>query len=156
RCRRQVDGEEGEHEAVNDQARGQPADETHAALAEVLVDRVGHDEHDRPQQSAGGEVERAALAEQVPLPRTQAEGVLEREDLDSDEFGQHRVDAEERRQADEQARGAVVQRPLQARVPGTEKGMLSGETAPPEMMKLIAWSTVQSVGVMFSTGTISR
>ena len=29
-------------------------------------------------------------------------------------------------------------------------------TAPPEMMKLIAWSTVQSVGVIFSTGTISR
>jgi len=25
--------------------------------------------------------------------------------------------------------------------------MLSGDTAPPEMMKLMAWSTVQSVGV---------
>src|SRR5690606_514286 len=102
------------------------------------------------QQSAGGEVERAALAEQVPFPGAQAERVLEREDLDPDELGQHRVGAEERGQADEQARGAVVQRPLQARVPGTENGMLSGETAPPEMMKLIAWSTVQSVGVMFS------
>ena len=38
----------------------------------------------------------------------------------------------------------------------TEKGMVSGATAPPEMMKLIAWSTVQSVGVSFSTGTTSR
>ncbi|MBX9403889.1 hypothetical protein K4L06_21530 [Lysobacter sp. BMK333-48F3] len=34
--------------------------------------------------------------------------------------------------------------------------IISGDTAPPEMMKLIAWSTVQSVGVIFSTGTISR
>ena len=38
----------------------------------------------------------------------------------------------------------------------TENGIVSGDTAPPEMMKLIAWSTVQSVGVIFSTGTISR
>ena len=35
-------------------------------------------------------------------------------------------------------------------------GTLSGATAPPEMMKLMAWSTVQSVGVSISTGTISR
>ncbi len=39
---------------------------------------------------------------------------------------------------------------------GAENGIVSGATAPPEMMKLIAWSTVQSVGVIFSTGTISR
>lgn len=39
---------------------------------------------------------------------------------------------------------------------GGENGIESGDTAPPEMMKLIAWSTVQSVGVIFSTGTISR
>src|SRR5690606_36024454 len=39
---------------------------------------------------------------------------------------------------------------------GGVNGIDSGETAPPEMMKLIAWSTVQSVGVIFSTGTISR
>src|SRR5690606_7940359 len=39
---------------------------------------------------------------------------------------------------------------------GTANGIESGDTAPPEMMKLIAWSTVQSVGVIFSTGTISR
>jgi len=35
-------------------------------------------------------------------------------------------------------------------------GMVSGATAPPEMMKPIAWSTVQSVGVSSSTGTTSR
>ena len=35
-------------------------------------------------------------------------------------------------------------------------GMRSGLTAPPEMMKVIAWSTDQSVGVSCSTGTISR
>ena len=43
-----------------------------------------------------------------------------------------------------------------ARRGGGENGIVSGATAPPEMMKLIAWSTVQSVGVIFSTGTISR
>ena len=39
---------------------------------------------------------------------------------------------------------------------GAPNGMVSGATAPPEMMKLIAWSTVQSVGVIASSGTISR
>ena len=34
--------------------------------------------------------------------------------------------------------------------------MVSGALAPPEMMKAIAWSTVQSVGVSLATGTISR
>jgi hypothetical protein len=38
---------------------------------------------------------------------------------------------------------------------GGENGIESGATAPPLMMKRIAWSTVQSVGVIFSTGTIS-
>ena len=41
-------------------------------------------------------------------------------------------------------------------LPGGSNGIVSGATAPPLMMKLIAWSTVQSVGVIFSTGTISR
>src|SRR3546814_7903182 len=31
--------------------------------------------------------------------------------------------------------------------PGAANGIESGDTAPPEMMKLIAWSTVKSVGV---------
>ena len=39
---------------------------------------------------------------------------------------------------------------------GAANGIVSGATAPPEMMKAMAWSTVQSVGVIFSTGTISR
>ena len=42
------------------------------------------------------------------------------------------------------------------RSPARVNGTLSGATAPPEMMKLMAWSTVQSVGVSSSTGTISR
>lgn len=42
------------------------------------------------------------------------------------------------------------------RSPARVNGTVSGATAPPEMMKLIAWSTVQSVGVSNSTGTISR
>src|SRR3546814_18122044 len=71
-------------------------------------------EHDRPQQGAGGEAERAALAEQVPLQRLDAERILEREDLDADELGQHRVDAEERGQRDDQPRGAVVDEAVQA------------------------------------------
>src|SRR3546814_3606729 len=61
------DRDEREREAIDDQPGGEPADEAHAALAEILVDRVGHDEHDRPQQRAGGEVERSGLAEQVPF-----------------------------------------------------------------------------------------
>src|SRR3546814_19821233 len=48
------------------------------------------------------------MEEQVPLQRQDAERILEREDLDADELGQHRVDAEERGQRDEQPRGAVV------------------------------------------------
>ena len=40
--------------------------------------------------------------------------------------------------------------------PGRSNGIVSGLTAPPEMMKLIASSTVQSVGVSRSTGTTSR
>src|SRR3546814_6253217 len=63
---------------------------------------------------AGGEAERAALAEQVPLQRLDAERILEREDLDADELGQHRVDAEERGQRDEQPRGAVVDEAVHA------------------------------------------
>mgnify|MGYP005753391683 CR=1 FL=1 len=39
---------------------------------------------------------------------------------------------------------------------GGVNGIWSGLTAPPEMMKAMAWSIVQSVGVTFSTGTISR
>ena len=35
-------------------------------------------------------------------------------------------------------------------------GKVSGDTAPPEMMKAIAWSMVQSVGVSSSIGTSSR
>src|SRR5690606_31203335 len=138
----------------------------HAAAAEVLVDRVGHDEHDRPQQRARGEAERAGLPEQVPFPGPEPERVLEREDLDPDELRQQRVDAEERGEADEQAGGAVLQQRPRRRAhasgsvagggTGTENGIESGDTAPPEMMKAIASSTVQSVGVIFSTGTISR
>ncbi len=109
RCWRQVDREIGEHEAVHDQARGQPADHAHAALAEILVDRVGHDEHDRPQDRAGGEVQRPGLAEQVPFQRRDAEGVFQREDLDSDELGKHCVGAEEGCQRDEQPGGAVIE-----------------------------------------------
>src|SRR5690606_20890858 len=127
----------------------------HAAAAEVLVDRVGHDEHDRPQQRARGEAERARLPEQVPFPGPEPERVLEREDLDPDELRQQRVDAEERGEADEQAGGAVLQQRPRRRAhargsgaggAGTEKGIESGDTAPPEMMKAIASSTVQSVG----------
>ena len=39
---------------------------------------------------------------------------------------------------------------------GGVKGIVLGDTAPPEMMKRIASSTLQSVGVVISTGTISR
>ena len=46
--------------------------------------------------------------------------------------------------------------PVRGACAGGANGMVSGATAPPLMMKLIAWSTVQSVGVIFSTGTISR
>src|SRR3546814_7846755 len=66
------------------------------------------------QQGAGGEAERAALAEQVPLQRPDAERILEREDLDADELGQPRVDAEQRGQRDEQPRGAVVDEAVHA------------------------------------------
>ncbi|EEF93804.1 hypothetical protein CATMIT_01558, partial [Catenibacterium mitsuokai DSM 15897] len=77
---------------------------------EELVDDVGHQEHDRPQQGAGGEVQRAGLAEQIPLQRRDAQGVFEGEDLDPDELGQRRVHAEERGQHDEQAQRALLQR----------------------------------------------
>src|SRR3546814_3569343 len=40
--------------------------------------------------------------------------ILEREDLDADELGQHRVEAEERGQRDEQPRGAVVDEAVHA------------------------------------------
>jgi len=42
------------------------------------------------------------------------------------------------------------------RSPARASGMLSGACTPPEMMNLIAWSTVQWVGVSSSTDTISR
>src|SRR3546814_1652467 len=48
------------------------------------------------------------------LQRLDAERILEREDLDADELGQHRVDAEERGQRDEQPRGAVVDEAVHA------------------------------------------
>lgn len=35
-------------------------------------------------------------------------------------------------------------------------GRVSGATAPPEMMKAIAWSMLQSVGVSSATGTTTR
>src|SRR3546814_17807174 len=54
------------------------------------------------------------MEEQVPLQRQDAERILEREDLDADELGQHRVDAEERGQRDEQPRGAVVDEAVHA------------------------------------------
>ncbi|KAG1229485.1 hypothetical protein G6F68_019381 [Rhizopus microsporus] len=84
------------------------------------------------------------------------------EDLHPDQLGQHRIAAEERGQHDEQQARAVLQWALDrrrghsARSPARVNGTLDGATAPPEMMKLIAWSTVQSVGVSSSTGTISR
>src|SRR5690606_840155 len=110
------------------------------------------------------EAERDGLAEQVPVQGRHAQGVFQREDLDPDELGDDRVDAEEGRQADEQPGGAIVQQVWLCRhsvhgfpfAAGGANGMDSGAPAPPEMMKLMAWSTVQSVGVIFSTGTISR
>ena len=43
-------------------------------------------------------------------------------------------------------------RPYDARLAGN----VSGATAPPEMMKAIAWSIVQSVEVTWSSGTTTR
>ncbi|KAG1392836.1 hypothetical protein G6F59_014500 [Rhizopus arrhizus] len=160
--RRQRNGRKGEQEAVADQHHRQPRDEAHAALAEELVDGVGHDEHHRPQQGAGGETQRTGLAEQVPVQRIDPQRVFQGEDLHPDQLGQHRIAAEERGQHDEQQDRAVLQWALDrrrghaARAPARVNGTLDGATAPPEMMKLIAWSTVQSVGVSSSTGTISR
>src|SRR3546814_12458838 len=48
------------------------------------------------------------------LQRLDAERILEREDLDADELGQHRVDAEERGQRAEPPRGAVVDEAVHA------------------------------------------
>ncbi len=85
--------------------------------------------------------------------RLDAECGFERENLDPDEFGQYRVDAEERGKEYEQAlRFFQLHRAYFFRL----KGILSGATAPPEMMKDIAWSAVQSVGISWLTGTISR
>ncbi len=152
-------GRECEKEAIDDPAHGKRGDELHATPAEELVDGVGEDEHHRPQQGAGGEAQRTGLAKQVPFQGRNAQGSFKGEDLDADEFGPYRVDAEERGQAMNSlaARSSSVRAADMAqRSPARVKGTLSGATAPPEMMKLIAWSTVQSVGVSSSIGTISR
>ena len=92
----------------------------------------------------------AVLAEFIGVKIFALEDTLGLAPFEWNLFGQHH----------EQARGAVVQQVADARAHrakgGGANGMVSGATAPPEMMKLMAWSTVQSVGVIFSTGTISR
>jgi hypothetical protein len=108
--RRDEDGDVGEQERVADQACRQPGDETHAATAEVLVDDVGHHEHERPEQHAGGEVQRSPLTEQLPVERCDPDGGLEREDLDADELGDDGVGQEQARQHREQPPRSLVHR----------------------------------------------
>ena len=66
RGRRQADGHVRGNECVSDQRDRQERDEPHATSAEVLVDDVGHDEDDRPQEHTGGEGKRAGLPEEAP------------------------------------------------------------------------------------------
>ena len=108
RC--EVDRRVGEHEGVGDHSGGGKRDEAYAATSEILVDDVRHDEHDRPDQHAGREAQRAFLPEQVPAERRQAQRRFEREDLHADELRHDRVADEERRQQHEQARGARRER----------------------------------------------
>ena len=72
---RQRDRQVRREKSVADQHDGQPRNETHAAAAEVLVDDVGHQEDERPQQHAAGERQRAALPEQVPVERARVPSV---------------------------------------------------------------------------------
>src|SRR5690606_3412323 len=108
----------------------------------------------RPEQGAGGEVQRTGVAEQAPLQRRQAQAVLEREDLHADELREQGVGDEEGRQHQQHALGALL--PGHASGSRRSKGISSGLTAPPEMRRDMASATVQSVGVSRSTGTISR
>ena len=106
---RQPDREIRRDERVGDQPDGQQRDEPHATPAEVLVDDVGHDEHDRPPQHAGGEGERAGLAEETPAEGRRAERRLEREDLDAYELRDDRVGDEKAREHDEEPRRAPAE-----------------------------------------------
>jgi hypothetical protein len=108
--RRKSDRHVGEQERVADQPHGDEGNQPHAAPTEVLVDDVGHDEDDGPQQHARREAQRSRLAEQVPAEGRLPQRRLQREDLDADELGDDRVGGEERCQPDEQARRARDQR----------------------------------------------
>src|SRR6185436_14024715 len=77
-----------------------------ATYAEVFVDDVGEDEHERPDEHAGREVERAGDAEQRPVEGRRAERGLEGEDLHADEFADQRIGEEETREHQEQAVGS--------------------------------------------------
>jgi len=101
---REPDRDVGEQERVADQPDRDERNEAHAAPAEVFVDHVRHHEHDRPQQHAGREAQRARLAEQGPAERRQPERGLESEDLHADELGDDGVGREERREHDEEPR----------------------------------------------------
>jgi len=109
RC--QVDGAEHREEGVGDHAHCQEGQAPDAAFSEVLVDDVGHHEHDRPQEDARRQVEGQRLVDQRPdRERREAEGALQREELDSHEFGQDGVRDEEGAQVQEEPRGLGIGR----------------------------------------------
>ncbi len=83
-----------EQERVDDENDGEVGNKTDTASTEILVDDVGHDEHERPEQYARSEIQRSRLPEQLPIERWQAQRWLERKNLDADKLGKNGVGQE--------------------------------------------------------------
>ena len=137
---RQPDREIRRYERVGNQPDGQQRNEPHATPAEVLVDDVGHDEHHRPPKNAGGEGERAGLAEETPAEGRRAERRLEREDLDAYELRDNRVGDEKAGENDKEPSRAPAEDAAHGRRffntrTSSRRSRLSGRRAGPEVVR---------------------
>jgi hypothetical protein len=97
-------------ERERDQCRRHDRQEPDRAHAEVVVDHVGREEHERPVQDADAEHERQVVfSEQLEVGPWQPEHGLELEQLDAEQLGEQRVACQEGSEHEEQDGAATAQ-----------------------------------------------
>jgi len=76
-----------DHKGIGNHAQSDPGKQAHTPFPEVFIDDISHDEYDRPDDGAGGEIQRDMFdPEERPVHRLQSKYPLERENFGADYF----------------------------------------------------------------------